>query len=266
MSKEILLKNVISFVDTHAHLTDRAFDEDRDMVIKNCYDMGVERVITSGFNIPSSREAVALAQKYQGVYASVGVYPENILELDENAFKSLSKLAQENKVVAIGEIGLQWTENMPSKERQIEGFIAQLSLANSLKLPVIIHCREASGDMLQLLRENHHLLKYGGTMHCFSGSLEIAKELMKLGLHISVGGVSTFKNATSLHKVIAEIPLERILLETDCPYLTPHPYRGKRNSPCFIPTIAENLAKLKGLELEKVIRQTTKNAKELFKI
>ncbi len=257
---------LIGFVDTHAHLTDKAFDEDRVVIIEKSRQLGIEKIITSGFNIYSSIEALKLAKKNEGIYASVGVYPENILELDDKAKTELEKLAQNEKVVAIGEIGLQYIGNMPSKEKQIEGFIYQLNLANTLHLPVVIHCREAIGDMLEILKANRHLLNFGGTMHCFSGSLEMSKELLKLGLYISVGGVSTFKNATSLQKTLREIPIERILLETDCPYLTPHPYRGKKNSPCYIPTIAENLAKIKGEDLEKVIKQTTQNAKELFKL
>lgn len=254
------------FVDTHAHLTDRAFDEDRENLINSFKDYGVGLVVTSGFNYPSSSEAVEFAEKHEGIFASVGVYPENIAELDEKCEKALFELAKNKKVVAIGEIGLQYTDNMPLRELQKKGFVKQLEIANNLGLPVVIHCREAYGDTLQLLKENKKLLSHGGTMHCFSGSKEIARELLKLGLHISAGGVSTFKNAENLRVVLREIPLDRLLLETDCPYLAPHPYRGKRNSPCYIPTIAENLAIVKGVSVEEVALATTKNARELFNI
>ncbi len=254
------------FVDTHAHLTDVAFDEDRNFVIKKSGELGVGLIITSGFNYSSSVEAVKLANDNLGVYASIGYYPENILELNAETENDFINLAKSDKVVAIGEIGLQYTDNMPDRESQKRGLIRQLEIAHELHLPVVIHCRDAYGAMVELLKQNKSLLSFGGTVHCFSGSKEIANELLKLGLRISVGGVSTFKNAQNLRETLKEIPIDRILLETDCPYLTPHPYRGQKNSPCFIPTIAESLANLKGLDGEEVARITTKNARELFKI
>ena len=253
------------FADTHAHLTDKAFDETRDELIKNFETYGIEKVITSGYNYPSALAAVELANKHENIFASVGIYPENIKELESDKEK-LFELASRDKVVAIGEIGLQYTENMPDKEIQKEGFLNQIAIAYELNLPIVIHCRDAYGDMLEILKKNKSLLKYGGTMHCFGGSLEVAEELIKLGLYLSVGGVSTFKNAERLKETLKAVPLNRILLETDCPYLTPHPYRGKLNSPCYIPTIAQNLANLKGTTIEEVAKVTTENAKELFKI
>ena len=243
------------FVDTHAHLTDSAFDEDRDEVIKFSQECMVSKIITSGFNIPSSFDAIALANKFDGVYASIGVYPENIYEVGDDFESKFSSLAKEKKVVAFGEIGLQYTP-----------FLRQLVLADKLGLPVVIHCRDAYGDLLALLKENKNLLNNGGTMHCYGGSIEMAQMLIRLGLHISVGGVSTFKNAQRLKEVIKEIPLQHLLLETDCPYLTPHPFRGKRNSPAFIPTIAQNLADIKGITVDEVAKVTTQNAEEVFKL
>lgn len=251
------------FVDTHAHLTDLAFADDCEEVITRAKECGVEFIITSGYNLSSSIDAVKLAEKYDGVFASVGFYPENCEEYDEKALKILAKA---EKVVAIGEIGLQYTEGMPAKEKQIEVFERQIKLAYEMGLPVVIHCREAYGDCLEVLKRNIEYLKFGGTLHCYSGSKEMAEEFVKLGLHISVGGVSTFKNAEKIKEVAKCVPLEKILLETDCPYLTPHPYRGKRNEPKFIPTIAENLANLKGVSVEEVARITTQNARRLFKI
>ena len=261
-----IYKRKIMFIDTHAHLTDEAFKGEEDEIIKLSKEMGVSGIINSGFDIPSSLQVISLAEKYPGLYASVGIYPENIKELDDENYKKLFELAQHKKVVAIGEIGLQYTEGCADRNKQKEGFLRQLKLAYELKKPIVIHCREAYGDMIDLLKKNSQLLAYGGTFHCFSGSEEIAKDAIKLGLYISVGGVSTFKNAEKLRRVIEGVPLERILLETDCPYLSPHPFRGKRNSPEYIPTIAENLAKLKGVSIEEVAIKTSRNAKILFNL
>lgn len=254
------------FIDTHAHLNDEAFKNDEEDIIGLSKEMGVKKIINSGYDIPSSLHAIALAEKYEGLYASIGIYPENIEELDDQALETLEEMARNKKVVAIGEIGLQFTENCADKEKQKEGFFKQLKLAYSLQKPVVIHCREAYGKMIDLLKENRELLKYGGTLHCFCGSSEIAKEAVKLGLYISVGGVSTFKNAEKIKNAIIATPLDRLLLETDCPYLAPHPYRGKRNSPQYIPTIAENLANLKGVSVQQIAEITTQNAQKLFNI
>jgi len=252
------------FIDTHAHLNDDAFQGEEEKIIKLSMDMGVEKIINSGYDIPSSLQSIKLAEENENVYASIGIYPENIEQLDGATLKKLQELAKYKKVVAIGEIGLQYTEGSADKNKQKEGFVKQLQLAYEIQKPVVIHCRDAYGDMIEILKENKHLLKFSGTFHCYGGSEEIAKEAIKLGFYISVGGVSTFKNAERLKNVIQSIPLERILLETDCPYLTPHPYRGKRNSPAFIPTIAENLAKIKGVSVEDIGKITTQNAKRLF--
>lgn len=254
------------FADCHAHLDSDAFNEDRDYVINKSLQCGTEYIITSGVDLSSSIQAVNIAQNYNGVFASIGIYPEYINALDNNLENALKELAKNKKVVAIGEIGLQYTDNMPTKEAQKDGFIRQLHLANDLSLPIVIHCREAYGDMLEVLKLNKDLLKNGGTMHCFSGSKEMAKELLKLGLYISVGGVSTFKNAENLRETIKSVPLDRLLLETDSPYLTPHPFRGQRNSPSFIPSIAENLANIKGISTEEIADITTQNARRLFKL
>lgn len=253
-------------VDTHAHLTDAAFAGEETQIIARAKELGVEYIITSGYDLDSSKAAVDCAENFEKVYASIGIYPENCEEYDENCEKQLKKLAKSEKVVAIGEIGLQYTEGCPSKEKQIEIFEKQIKLAFDLKLPIVVHCRDAYGDCLEVLRKNKEFLKYGGTLHCYCGSKEMAHEFVKLGMHISVGGVSTFKNAEKIKQAIIDTPIDRILLETDCPYLAPHPYRGKRNDPSFIPTIAENLAVLKNMPVEAVVKCTTKNARRLFKI
>ena len=252
------------FIDTHAHLTDKLFEKDLDKVLSYSKDLGVDIVITSGFDIASSLKAVELAKKYKNVFASVGIYPEYAEEADNDGLAKLEEMAQEEKVVAIGEIGMQFTQGALEKEIQKKAFLMQLELAHKLKKPVVIHCRDAMGCMIETLNQNKNLLEFGGTMHCFSGNKESACQLIKLGLNISVGGVSTFKNAQSLKETLLMVPLNKILLETDCPYLTPHPFRGKRNSPEFIPTIAENLAKLKGISVEEVAVQTSLNAQKLF--
>lgn len=253
-------------IDTHAHLTDESFELDVDDVVLNAKQNSVEKIITSGYDLISSKKALEFAKKYDGVFCSIGIYPENCKEYNEDVEKEIVNISKNKKVVAIGEIGLQYTENMPDKEIQKKVFIKQLKLANKLGLPVVIHCRDAYGDMIELLKENKDYLSFSGTFHCFSGSLEIAKEAIKLGLYISVGGVSTFKNASRLQDAIKEIPLERIILETDCPYLSPHPYRGKRNEPARIKEIAENLAVLKNVGKEEVEKITTENSRRLFKI
>lgn len=254
------------FVDTHAHLTDEQFKDDWQQVIKKARECNVDKIITSGFDYNSSVEAVNFSNKNENVFASIGVYPENIYEYNDDIENGLKELAKNKKVVAIGEIGLQYTDDMPLKEKQIEVFIKQLTLAYSLKKPIIIHCRDAYGDMIEILKKNKNLLTYGGTFHCYSGSYEIAKEILKLGFYISVGGVSTFKNAKNVQEMVAKIPLNRILLETDCPYLAPTPYRGKRNAPFYIPTIAENLAKIKNVSVEEIAEVTTENVRRLFGI
>lgn len=254
------------YIDTHAHLTDPAFEGKAEQIIAYAKDCGVEKIITSGADIDSSVAAAEYAENFDGVYCTIGVYPENIDELTDDGCEKLRTLARQRKVVGIGEIGLQYTDGAPDREMQKVGFLRQIALANDLSLPIVIHCRDAMGDMLDMLRKNKALLKHGGTFHCFSGSAESAQTVIDLGLHISVGGVSTFKNAERLRDTLAKVPLERMILETDCPYLAPHPYRGMTNSPVFIPTIAENLAKIKGVTIEEVAEATTRNARRLFGI
>ena len=254
------------FIDTHAHLTDSAFEGRADQIISHAKECSVEKIITSGAGFTSSLAAAAFASKYDGVFCTIGIYPENIYELDDNVCDKMREIAAGSKVVGIGEIGLQYTEDAPERSVQKAGFLRQIELAKELGLPIVIHCRDAIGDMIELLKQNKQLLSNGGTYHCFSGSEESAKEIIKLGLHISMGGVSTFKNAQRLRDTLAKVPLEHMLLETDCPYLAPHPYRGQTNTPAYIPNIAENLAKIKGVTVEKVAEVTTENARRLFGI
>ncbi len=253
-------------IDTHAHLTDKRFEGEVQEIIKKSYDSMVEIVITSGTNLKTSKMAVSLAEEFEGVFASIGVHPQDADEYNDKIEKELEELAQSRKVIAIGEIGLEYLEGCVDREVQKQVFERQIKLAYKLDLPIVIHTREAIGDTMEILKANKELLTNGGTLHCFSESEEIAKEAIKLGLNISVGGVSTFTNAKRLQEVIKNIPIDKIILETDCPYLAPTPFRGQRNDPSFIPYIAQNLADLKGLSVEEVAKITTLNARRLFKI
>ncbi len=239
---------------------------DSEQILKKTREMGVEQIITSGFDIASSKDAICFANAHRGVFASVGIYPCEVDKVEKNYIKQLEGLAIESKVVAIGEIGLENREGCPSLEKQIDVLLNQLELAHRLKLPVIFHCREAIGKMLEVLKANKNLLEFGGTFHCFTESKEVAAEILKLGLHLSLGGVSTFKNAQKVQEAVKIIPLEKMLLETDSPYLAPQPFRGQLNTPANIPYIAENIARIKGVSVEEVAKATTQNAQKLFKI
>ena len=254
------------FVDTHAHLTDKVFQGREDEIIKLANDMGIEAIITSSVDLESAEACINLSKRYQCVYSSVGLYPEFAESWNGQVGNDLATLAMEDKVVAIGEIGLQYTDGMPDRGQQEVALVEQLKLAYQLKKPVVLHCREAYGAILEILKKNKALLKYGATMHCFSGSKEIAKELLKLDLYFSVGGVSTFKNALALKETLKFLPLERLLFETDSPYLSPHPYRGQVNMPSTIGVIAQNLANIKDIPVEEVAREVRQNTRRLFGI
>ncbi len=253
-------------IDTHAHLTNEKYDLDREEIIALAKDSTVEMIITSGADLPTSKEAVKLANKHENVFASVGVHPQDALTYNAKTEAELEELAQNDKVIAIGEIGLEYRDGCPDKEIQKQVFLSQIKLAHKLQLPIVIHTRDAISDTLELLKANKNLLEFGGTFHCFSESKEIAEEVLKLGFYISVGGVSTFKNGRKVQEAISVVPLDKILFETDCPYLAPEPFRGTRNAPHLVPYIAENLAKLKGIFPQEVARVTTQNARRLFKI
>lgn len=248
------------FFDAHAHLDDEAFDQDRDQVLQNIKKTQIH-VINAGSNIPSSRMAVDLAQNHDFIYACVGIHPHDAKDAPENYLHELEEMAQDPKVVAIGEIGLDYYYEFSDKPAQKKVFLEQLELAKSLDLPVVVHDREAHQDTLDIIKKSG--IKKG-LMHCYSGSLELAQEFMKLGFYFSFGGVITFKNAKRPKQTASKIPLDKILLETDCPYLSPEPYRGKRNDPTRIPIIAQTLADLRGIPLEEVQQITTQNIRELF--
>ncbi len=250
--------------DTHAHYTDEAFDADRDAVIRAVHDSGVGLVMNSSSDEKSSREAVALAEKYDFIYASVGWHPEDAAGFSERSLDLIREWVRHPKVRAIGEIGLDYHyEAAAPRELQKEVLERQLQLAHELKMPVVIHDREAHGDCMALVRRYPELT---GAFHCFSGSAEMAKELLDRGWYLGFTGVITFKNARKALEVLEMCPLDRILIETDCPYMAPVPHRGERNDSRLLPFMAAKVAELKGLTPDEAARVTTENGKRFFGI
>ncbi|WP_243208504.1 TatD family hydrolase [Oscillibacter hominis] len=250
--------------DSHAHYDDEAFDEDRDQVLSGLAGRGVTHVVNPGCTVSSSRAAAALAERYGHVYAAAGIHPENCAGAGEEDFEQIRALLRHPKVVAVGEIGLDyyWKEN-PPREFQRQVFRRQLALAEEAGLPVIVHDRDAHGDALAIVRE---FPRVRGVFHCYSGSLEDARELVKAGWYLGFNGAITFQNARKAPEVVTWAPLERILIETDCPYLTPVPFRGRRNDSGYLPYVAEKIAGWKGLTVEAVEEATTRNAKKFYGI
>ena len=238
-------------IDSHCHVLSSEYDNP-DEIIKNAFLRGVNKIIINGYDLESSKEAVMLANRYDNVYAAVGVGPEEVNEVQEEVILEISCLADNKKVVAIGEIGLDYYWNKETKEKQKDVFAKMLKIAKEKKLPVIVHNREATKDVLEMLKD----AKATGIMHCFSGSTDTAKELIKMGFLIGVGGVVTFKNAKKLVNVVKEISIDNISLETDSPYLTPEPYRGTKNDPSKVILVAEKIASLKGIDKSEVINKT----------
>ena len=250
--------------DTHAHYDSGAFNADRMEVLASIPEAGVELILNPGCDLPSSQTAVELAEKFPFVYAAVGVHPSDCEGFSQNTLDGLRTLAARPKVRAVGEIGLDyyWKDN-PPREFQREVFHAQLELAEELQLPVIIHDREAHQDCLEVVRAHP---KVTGVYHCYSGSLEDAKTLVKLGWMLSFTGVVTYKNARKSLEVIEWLPMDRIMIETDSPYLTPEPFRGKRNDSGKVHLVAETIARVKGLSPEEVAQITLENGKRFFNI
>jgi TatD DNase family protein len=251
-------------IDTHCHLNHEQFTTDVPHTIERARQAGVEKMIVVGYDLPSSEAAVLLAERYQGVYAAVAIHPHDAKHYDDSAENRLLELAASKKVAAIGEIGLDYHYDFSPVEAQKAAFRAQIALAHKTALPVIIHCREAYGDVLDML-ETEGIEEIGGVMHCWAGDAEQAERTLKLGMYLGIGGVVTFKNAALLREITAATPLDRILLETDAPYLAPMPYRGKRNEPAYTSIIAEKVAKLRGMPREEIEAATTANACNLFR-
>lgn len=254
----------MTLFDTHAHYDDAAFDGDRDALLMSMHQQGVALIVNPGCTVESSRHAVSLAARHDHVYAAVGIHPENCGGWSEGDVTQIAALTKEKKVVAIGEIGLDyyWAENPPREEQQA-AFRRQLALALELDLPVIVHDRDAHGDSLAIIREFPGLR---GVFHCYSGSPEMAEELLKQGWYLGFDGPVTYKNARRAPEVAAVTPLERILLETDAPYLSPVPHRGKRNQSDYLSLVAEKLAEWKGVAPETLAAAALENGKRLFQI
>lgn len=247
--------------DTHAHYDDPAFDADRDELLESLLSGEVCGIVNQATDLKTAEMSIALAEKYRGVYAAVGIHPECAGENSLNELERIKQLASHSKVVAIGEIGLDYYYDIP-RQLQQELFAEQLGLANELSLPVNIHDREAHGDTLDFLKK----YKPRGILHCFSGSVEMAEEIVKLGMYIGIGGVVTFKNARKAVEVVKAVPLDRIVLETDCPYMSPVPFRGKRNDSGRIRYTAEAIAAIKLLPAERILEITRENAEKVYNI
>lgn len=251
--------------ESHAHYDDDAFDDDREELLSSLQENGIEYVINVGASLKSTRTTVELTKRYPFVYGAAGVHPSETAELTEDNFKWLEEQCKLSKIIAVGEIGLDYYWEEPGHEIQKYWFERQLELARSIQKPVIIHSRDAAKDTYDIMCA-HRAEEIGGVVHCFSYSAEMAQEYVKMGFYIGIGGVVTFKNGKKMKEVVETVPLNRILLETDSPYLAPEPNRGKRNSSLNIPYIAKQIAAIKDISYEEVVEITNKNARSIFKI
>ena len=249
--------------DTHAHMNDPAFDEDREEVILGLKEKGVANFLNVGCCLESSKDCIAMAEKYDFVYASVGTHPDSADEVDEAVLDAYRQMARHPKVMAIGEIGLDYYYETIPRQIQIQAFRMQMELARELKMPVIVHERNAHDDGMRVVKEFKDVT---GVFHCYSGSAEMARQLVDMGWYIGFTGVLTFKNARKAVETAERIPLERIVLETDCPFMAPEPFRGKRNDPGYLYRMAERLAEIRGISVEEVHAATMENAKRLYRI
>ena len=251
--------------DTHAHYDDDAFDEDRDELLSGMAAKNVEYIVNVGASIESSKRSIALAEKYPFIYAAVGVHPDEVGELNEEKFNRLREWTKHEKVKAVGEIGLDYYWDKEQHDLQKHWFMRQMELAHEVNLPIIVHSREAAKDTLDMIIAAKPL-DLSGIIHCYSYSVEQAREYLNMGYYIGIGGVLTFKNAKKLKEVAEYAPLSRIVLETDCPYLAPVPYRGKRNDSSKLSYVVEELAAIKQMQVEEVLRITNENGKKLYHI
>lgn len=249
--------------DSHAHYDDEMFDEDRDELLNGMRENGVGIIVDIGASIESSKRAFQLANEYKDVYCAVGVHPSDVDELTEETFKIVEEMLNGKKTVAVGEIGLDYHYEDTNEELQKYWFERQLNLAVSTDMPVIIHSRDAAADTMEILRKYTGKINRG-VVHCYSYSAQMAKEYVDMGYYIGVGGVVTFKNAKKLVETVREVDLDKIVLETDCPYLAPEPFRGKRNNSTYIKYVVEKIAEIKGCSSQEVIAETTKNSMRLY--
>lgn len=253
------------FIDSHAHLDDERFDEDRDEVIAFLYENDVQIVLNPGSDLNSSKKALALAEKYPFIYAAVGFHPHDSKYMKEEHLDIFKEMAGKKKVIAIGEIGLDYYYDNSDRDVQRKWFREQIRLARELDLPYIVHNRDSHEDVLRIMKEEHYE-GARGILHCYSGSAELSREFIKLGFYISLGGPVTFKNARVPKLVAKEVPFDKLLIETDSPYLTPEPYRGKRNEPKYVKYVAEEIAKIRNVSLDEVAEKTGENFNRLFNL
>lgn len=254
-------------VDSHAHIDARIYNKDRDQVIARATEAGVRFIINAGLDLESSTASLKLAQQYAGVFVAIGFHPHNAAKMKDGDLDKLAQLSQESEVVAIGEIGLDFYRNLSPREAQIEAFEQQLELAQRVNLPVIIHCRNAQDEVFAILsqwarRQRGNPL---GVLHCFSGDRELAERYIALGFFISFAGPVTYPSSSAA-EIACDIPLDNLLIETDCPFLAPVPHRGKRNEPAFLPLVAERIGQIRGLSLEEVAENTAQNTLRLFRL
>jgi TatD DNase family protein len=251
-------------IDSHAHLEMREFDRDRDDVVARAKKAGITHIVTVGTTLKECQKAVSLAEHYEGVFAAVGIHPHEVKGVNEKTYAAVKELAKSSKVVAYGEIGLDFFRNYSPRELQIRSFGEQLDIAKELDLPVIIHDRDAHEQTVRILREWKG--RKGGVIHCFSGDTAMAQKCLDMGFYISVPGPVTYPNAKKITDVVRNVPLDRLLVETDCPYLTPVPNRGKRNEPAYVVHTVQKVAEIRGMPWEEIGRVTSDNAKNVFGI
>lgn len=251
--------------DSHAHYDDEAFEEDRDSLLMGMQEAGVGAIVNVGASLRGVRDTAALTEKYPFVYGAVGIHPDHVEQLNDDVMEELRSLCAREKIVAVGEIGLDYYWDKNPREMQKEWFIRQLALAKEVRLPVNIHSREAAQDTFDIMKAEH-AGSTGGVIHCYSGSKEMARDYLNLGYYLGVGGVVTFKNARVLKEVVAYAPLDRILVETDCPYLAPTPFRGKRNASPLLSYVLDQIAELKGVSREEAEQATWDNACRMYQM
>lgn len=259
---------MLGIFDSHAHYEDERFDEDRDSLLSSMSSLGVEYIVNVGSSVQTSKETVELAAKYPFIYGSVGVHPEECADMTQEDIELIKSLASEDKIVAIGEIGLDYHYPEPDRELQKKWFGKQMDLAAGINMPVIIHSRDAAADTMDIAKQYADRLPKGrcGVVHCYSGSAEMAKDYVGMGFYIGVGGVLTFKNSSKLKSVVDAIDIQRLLIETDCPYMAPVPYRGKRNDSSLLKYVVEYISEIKGITEDEVIKITRDNALAMYGI
>ena len=254
----------MTFIDSHSHLILEAFNNDRDEVIQEALSNGITHIVQSCDNLEEIEKNLTLTNKYETLYSSVGIHPHEAIKWDKDSYDKIKNYAQEEKVIAIGECGLDFYYNYSPKEVQLKIFKEQIKISNEVSLPLIIHTRDAFNETIEILKELKPVCK--GVLHCYTGDLNTANEVINLGFYISFSGIITFKNAGDLKNVAKQIPLDKTLIETDCPFLTPIPHRGKRNEPKFVKLVAEELSKIHNKSIEEIGEITSENAKRLFRI